>query len=239
MVNRRSLRLRGTGLELPFPKPEIILRPQPAGSGQQIWLAIGLASPPRSDGSGQVRLGFRSGLADVSDDPGVQFMHNGQRAAVFRVRQGREAPDFDGLPEIAFQTGTTAGSIVLSAELGGHLAETTVLMPRLPVVLYSTRATSTATSVEVDITGFDNTRTASVVAFSFFDATGQILPPGRISLKPAADFLKYFNSSALGGVFALHAGFPVTGDTSLVSFAEVEITNSVGVTLSERVPVAR
>jgi hypothetical protein len=66
------------------------------------------------------------------------------------------------------------------------------------------------------------------MTFTFFDQSGATLTPGAITVDGIAAFQQYFYSSDEGGVFALHAFFPVTGNPAQVDSVEVQIVNSVG-----------
>jgi hypothetical protein len=43
-------------------------------------------------------------------------------------------------------------------------------------------------------------------------------------------FTQYFASSSNGGMFALDATFPVSGDTARIAWIEIDLTNSQGTT---------
>lgn len=237
-INRRTFRLRGAGLDPPFPKPEIVFQPAPTSSGQQARLVISLASPSPLDGTGQLRMEFRSAAPGMPDDPAIVFLGTGKRAATFSVKRGAEAADFAGWPEAEFQTGTTAGSIVFTVELGEQKAEATVAMAPLPVVIDSVRATRGTGAIEVRVAGFDNSRSASQIVFTFFDGAGGVVAPGRIVVDAAREFRLYFDTSSVGGIFELRAAFPVTGDAASIAELEVEISNALGVARSGRVRIA-
>jgi hypothetical protein len=64
--------------------------------------------------------------------------------------------------------------------------------------------------------------------FGFYDSSGSLIAPGSITIAGTTAFQEYFATSVLGGVFALNALFPVTGNTDLVVAAEVQLTNSQG-----------
>ena len=81
-------------------------------------------------------------------------------------------------------------------------------------------------TVEVDLTGFDNTRTAGQLQFTFYDAAGNpVAPP--VQANGSSVFAAYFQSSA-GGTFALKAVFPVLGDTGQIAAFQTVVTNSAG-----------
>ena len=74
------------------------------------------------------------------------------------------------------------------------------------------------------------------LAFTFFDSAGRTIQPGVLRVDASADFKRYFQSGAAGGMFALRATFPVSGDATQVAAVEVEITNSAGITRTQRLP---
>jgi hypothetical protein len=89
--------------------------------------------------------------------------------------------------------------------------------------------------VQVDVTGFDNTRTLGALTFMFYDSVGNELPSGSIQTNAAVKFKEYFGGSDLGGAFVMRAVFPVTGDTSRIAACDVTLTNSAGVTKAPRI----
>jgi hypothetical protein len=86
----------------------------------------------------------------------------------------------------------------------------------------------------VRVTGFDNTRTAGPLTFTFFDAAGNAVAPGAIHADATPGFASYFQNSGLGGVFLLTAAFPVTGNPSQVGAFQVQIANSAGTAQTAR-----
>jgi hypothetical protein len=234
-VNQRTFQLRGTGLEPPFAIPQIILQSSAARSGQQVKLAVRLASPSPVSGSGDMQMYFTPSVPGARNDPAVLFLASGSRFMRFTVDQGAEVALFNGQSEIEFQTGTTAGVIDFVAQWGDQTARASLTIAPEPVVIDSTRVVRALSGLEVQLTGFDNARSASQLAFTFFDQSGRAVDPGRIGLDAAAEFRHYFDSSELGGAFALRAVFPVTGDAAQISAVEVEITSSLGTTQPGRI----
>jgi hypothetical protein len=89
--------------------------------------------------------------------------------------------------------------------------------------------------VEIDVTGFDNTRSLGALSFTFYDSGGNLLPGGSLQSNASAEFLKYFGGSDLGGTFAMRAVFPVTGDISRIASCDITLTNSAGTTKVPRI----
>jgi hypothetical protein len=74
------------------------------------------------------------------------------------------------------------------------------------------------------------------MTFTFFDQSGVSLPPGAITVDASAALGQFFASSDLGGVFSLHAFFPVNGNPAQVGAVEVKMTNSAGTAQTARLP---
>ena len=98
--------------------------------------------------------------------------------AAFTFSPGDTECDFGNPAGALFQTGTTAGVLTFTAHLGGVSSQTTVAIAPAPVSVSGAQGARSAGSLEVLLTGFDNTRTAGSLAFTFFDAAGNAIPPG-------------------------------------------------------------
>jgi hypothetical protein len=228
--------LTGTGTAPPppvLPVPSIQLTPAALTSAQQGNLSISLASPSASSGSGTVTL------TGLSDDPAVSFA-DGTRSATFTVAAGASTGQFSGGPSVAFGTGTTAGTLTFTVTLGSNAPQTTVVtIPAALVAIDAAVATRnvacdpglaycTTTNVQLQVNGWDNTRSASQVVFTFYNSSGAQIAPGPITVAATAPFQQYFAASDMAGVFGVTAFFPVTGDSDEVVAAVVQIANSVG-----------
>jgi hypothetical protein len=234
--------LQGTGLAAPplvFPNPSIQLNLATPASAQQGSLAVNLASAAKASGTGTLTLAFQPAAAGVSDDPTVTFA-DGTRSALFTVSLGASAVQFAGGPTVSFGTGTTAGTLTFTATLGSNTVQTTVTIPAAVIGIDAAVAARdvdcdvallycTSVNVELQINGWDNTRTTSQIVFTFYDASGGQISPGAIPVDAASAFQQYFAGSDLGGVFGVSALFPVNGSDPLqVTSAEVQLTNSAG-----------
>ncbi len=87
-----------------------------------------------------------------------------------------------------------------------------------------------ASELDFQLTGFDNTRSASTVTFTFHDSSGNILAGPFTVDESSLAFRQYFAASNDGGLFALDAVFPVSGDTARIASIEIDLTNSQGTT---------
>ncbi len=220
-INKRTYNLTGVAVDPPLPRPQIVIETEPLRSGQQARLSVRFAGPSRSSGSGTLTLEF-TGRKDAA----IQFLAPAGRTVPFTVVEGEDRARFNGRQELEFQTGTTAGALTFSAELGGTTDRVAVVLQELPPVIDSAHAGRTASEVELSLSGFDNARTSAPLAFIFYDAAGQRLGAVRADGGPA--FRAHFESSDAGGLFALRAVFPVTGNAQRIDTVEVEIANTIG-----------
>jgi hypothetical protein len=227
-VDDRRFVLEGVAYDPPLPKPEIRLEQPAYRSGQQGKLSIALASPSPATGTGELQIEFQSAVQPAGDDPAILFVNGGGRSLRFSVAEGETAARFGSEAFALFQTGTTAGTITFVARLGGYTVRSSITIAAAPVVLDSGAGRRSAGGVEVEIRGFDNSRTVSEVAFTFFDTSGRLLPGQPIRSQVADLFRNYFQTSAAGGLFSLTASFPVTGDASLLGAVEVQFTSAPG-----------
>ena len=186
-------------------------------------------------GTGDLRMEFQPAVPTGPDDPAIQFVETGARAIAFSAAEGDTHGRFGEPADTILQTGTTAGTLLLTARMGATTETLSLIIPAAAVGLDSVRATRTGTGVDVSISGFDNTRTASQIAFTFFDASSAPVGAGAIRVDAGGDFRRYFESTAAGGAFQVRASFPIAGNASQVSAVEVEVTNSAGVARSERI----
>ena len=218
----RSYLLLGTGIDPPLPKPTVSLDLKQAASAQQGAVIVRFDAPAQSSGTGTVTLNF-SGPTDAA----IAFASGG-RNATFPIAPG------DVQAVLLFQTGTTAGVLTFTAQIGGASDQQSVTIAAVPPGISATQAVRSAGALEIRITGFDNTRTLGALSFTFYDAAGNPIAPGAIPADAAADFAKYFAGSDLGGVFLLRAVFPVTGDVALVAYGEATLANSAGSSKTQR-----
>jgi hypothetical protein len=184
--------------------------------------------------AGTVRMEFRPAAAGATADPAILFA-NGTRTAAFSVVEGDDMAHFGSALQMLFQTGTTAGTIVFTTVLGAYQDQTSVTIPAEPVGMDKVAVTRTSSGLEVRVTSFDNTRSASQLVFTFYDRSDAVVTPGAIRVDVTASFSAYFATPDQGGAFVLTAAFPVTGSADQVAGVEVEMSNSTGAARSGRV----
>jgi P pilus assembly chaperone PapD len=235
-LDDRKYTLTGAGSEPLLPRPSVVLDPVLISSGQQGRASVRFATASPGAGRGKLTLTFRP-LNGTDNDAAIQFVSSASRTVDLAVTQGSALATIGTgtATEAVFQTGTTAGTIVFTVEMGGYTEQTSLAISPATVSVNTARGTRTAAGLELDLSGFDNSRTVSQLAFTFYDRSGSMLQPGAIRVDGTNDFRQFFAGSNLGGVFSLKASFPVTGDSSMIGSAEVELTNSTGVGKSQRV----
>jgi hypothetical protein len=232
VIDGRTYRLTGAANEPPFPKPAIVVDLPNPTSGQQGRVSVRFGQASRAIGSGKLSIEFRPSVNAVLDDEAVKFLR-GDRTGTFRVEEGTEAP----VSELTFQTGTTAGTIVFTAEVGGWSVNTSVEIAPERVRIDKTRAVRNASMLEIEITGYDNNHAPGQLSFTFYNSKGAVVQPGAITVDSSPEFRKYFEKSTLGGAFTLKAVFPVAGQIADIASVEVELVNPAGATRSGKVQI--
>ncbi len=234
-IDQTSIPLAGVGLDPPFPQAAMAISITNAASSQQGLLTVTLEAPSPSNGTGQIQMTFQPSSPSTNQDNAILFIPTGSQTATFSVNQGDPTGYFGTANSIAFQTGTTAGTITFTLTLGAVTATQTLTIAPEVAGIASGQAQRTSGGLDVQFQGFDNTQSAATVTFTFLDVNGATLSGGAIAVNTAADFQQFFASSDEGGVFALEAFFPVTaGMPSQVDSVEIQMTNSAGTTPATR-----
>lgn len=233
-IDKRSFKLTGSGFEPAMPRPSVLVSSAVMRSGEQGRVSIQLASASRANAKGQLRLEVRPSGTIRENDSGAMFV-SGSRTLAFDVAAGDTIVKLRGEDSLVFQTGTTAGTLVIIAEVGGFTEQASVTVAPEAVRLEKAAAVRNGSSFDVQLTGFDNTRTLGDMSFTFYSNTGQPLPGMPIRVPVNTDFDRWWNTSTLGGIFQVKAAFPVTGDASKITGVEVQLTNASGTTSSQRI----
>ncbi len=235
-VGQQSFILKGQGITPPAPAATIVVNNGSAvSSSQQVNVTIPLGAASQAIATGTLTLQFQSGVSGAADDPAIQFLSGAQRTASISILPGDTTGRINGNPSITLQTGTTAGSILLTLELGTSGSQVTIPIAPLPVNIESSAGVVGPSELTISLSGFDNTHSVSQLAFTFYDANDKAVSPGTITFDASSLFANYFSGGLYGGMFSLNAAFPVTGNQTLISTGQVAITNSAGVTQTQRI----
>jgi hypothetical protein len=169
-------------------------------------------------------------------DPTVQFATGGT-TYTFTIPANSTAT-----PDIALQTGTTAGTITVSLGLTTDGVDVTPTGLQ-PVVIDIAEAVPTLSSVvltqngdtiNVVIEGFSNTREASTATFSF-TADGTITNP-TVPVAATPLFTTWYAntaSDAYGTAFSYQQSFTLNGPTLTITGVSVTLANTVGTSPAE------
>jgi hypothetical protein len=237
-IDNRAFTLTGQGLDAPLPGASIVFASSVGASAQQNSITIPLASASQVTGNGTLTMAFQSSVAGVTDDAAIQFLSGPFRNATVSVAIGASSAAIGGKSSMAFQTGTTAGTITFTLTLNKATQQLSLNIPTSPIILDSATAVRQLGALGVAFSGFDNTYSASQLAFTFYDLKGTALPQGAIDVDASTPFQQYFNATQAGGSFALLATFPVTGDTTQIGFVTAQVTNSIGATTTQQITIA-
>jgi hypothetical protein len=229
-IGTRQFTLQGLTVISPFPALSFLLSPQPLTSQQQATLTIQLASPSAVAGHGTLSMKFVPSVANVAIDPAVIFLANNGSQLSVDLAIGAQTATYNGQSAIAFQTGTTAGTLTFTLELvntPSYSKDFTIL----PATIHITSASAVRQNpnLVVTINGYDNTYSAGQLSFTFYDVSGRVIAP--VTVNAATSFQQYFfTNNQAGGAFALQASFPVQGDVTQVGSVAIGLTNSIGQT---------
>ena len=237
VVGQRSFILTGQGLAPPLPAASIQFGSTAGTSAQQNNVSIPLAASSLVSGSGTLTMTFQPSVPGVTDDAAVQFLSGPTRSATVTISPHDTIGWFGSQSSIAFQTGSTAGTIVFTLNFPNTPPQQNSLtIAPAPIILDTAGAVRRVNDLDVSIIGLDNTYSASQLAFTFYDKNGATIAPGVISVDATSNFHQYFfSTSQVGGQFALLATFPVAGDVNVVAAFDVQITNSVGAAKTQHI----
>lgn len=225
-VDTQHFTLRATATEFALPRPSIATPPGSLEPAAQQKVVIRLSEPARVSVLGSATLTFAP-RAGQPDEPAIAFLPQLVRTVPLQFAEGASEV------ELTFQTGTTAGVAAVQAVIGTANAEVRFTLPARPLKLTAARANALP---EVVLTGYDNTRSVTKVAFTWFLKSGETAAPGRMEADVAGQFHEYFDQNP-GGTFQLRARFPISGTASELAGVEVEITSAQGVIQTGRLPL--
>ena len=233
-VGSLQFALTGQSVVAPLPAMSFQLSQQPLTSQQQVNLTIQLANPSPIPAVGTLTMTFAPSVQNVKDDPAIKFLATNGRQLNVSVATGSQTATYNGQSLIAFQTGTTAGTITFTLQFTDMppITQSFTILPE-KIQITSASAIASSPNIVITINGFDNTYSAGQMSFIFYDTKGNMITPGAISVNAASQFQQYFfsNNNQAGGAFGLQATFPVYGgDATQVGSVSVTLNNSAGST---------
>jgi hypothetical protein len=228
-IGTRQFVLQGLTAVSPFPSFSLQLS-APLTSQQQASLSIQFSAPAAIAAIGTLTMKFTPSVANVADDPAIAFLATNGRQLNIDLAVGSQTATYKGQSAIAFQTGTTAGTLTFTVEFV-NTAPYSQSFTISPATVHITSATAVRQNpnLVVTINGYDNTYSAGQLSFTFYDLAGKVIAP--ITVNAATSFQQYFfTNNTAGGAFTLQASFPVQGDVTQVGSVAIGLSNSLGPT---------
>jgi len=232
-VGTQSYAVSGTGQTALLPAPALQFNAASYASGQQGVLTMTIPGGSPIAATGFVNLAFAPSTAVVKDDSEIAFLANGARSIPFSVGPGATTALLSGQNSAAFQTGTTEGAMTFTITTATSLTGTSPVkvftIGGTPVIVDSTSASKErAGFLDIVITGADNTYSAGMMSFSFFDASGNAIA-SPISSDFTSTFKSYYGGASAGSAFEVTVSFPVVGSVANIGSVKVALTNAAGV----------
>ncbi len=212
-IGVQTIGLTGIGFEPPFPAVTLAFNVATLGNQQQDQITVNLAAPAPYASTGTLTMQFTPSSDAAAIDDAIVFAATGGTNLTVTFAEGADAGAYNGTSSFTFQTGTTAGALTFTFTMEGvnTVTQSFTLAPSV-VQIATANGEWLAPSLVVNLTGYDNSYSVSNVVFTFYDANGNALSQGAVTVDAASSFAQYFNSqSGNGGAFALQANFPVTG----------------------------
>jgi hypothetical protein len=237
-VSGRSYRVQVFVYEPAPPKPALRLSGASLEFGRQEQVEVVLAETARGSASGQLTVTFEPEAAGVKDDATVGWMPGLTRTVSFTVTPGAAKAQFGSAEFVTLQTGTTAGTLTITATLGGQKDEKRVRLAPAGPALQTATVQRGDRQVTLRVTGYDPMRDTRKAAFTFYLVNGQTAQPGRMEADVSGAFRGYFAESGVtSGAFVLNVQFPVTGTVSELGSVEMELANGIGAVKTQRLAI--
>src|SRR5262249_47144281 len=203
-VNNASFTLSGAGTQ-PASLPSYQFQ-GPSGNqqpAQQQSVGLTLASAYPMAIQGTLKLSFLSAV--FTDDPAIQFASGG-RTVNFTIPANSTRALFNGNPSMALQTGTTAGTIVITPsfamrsgfDMTPPVPDTlTIALPRAAPQLLNANITSeTTSSFTLVLSGYSTTRAMRQLDVQFTPRQGESLSTGRLTIDVSSAASAWYQSTA-------------------------------------------
>lgn len=243
LVDTATFRLSGTGTPpaaLPGYEFDGAAGTQPPRSQPAVGITLTESYPLKVVGT--LTLTFASDA--FADDPAIQFSTGGRKVA-FEIPAGERNAIFpNGTTRVKVQTGTVAGTIILTpsfaTEGGADLtpdsppAQTLTILPAAPVITSAVIAEKRTASMLLEVTGYATTREVSRIDLSFQGRTGENLATTSLSINSESQFAAWYQSSQslqFGSQFTVSVPLSFSGSTNSVS-GQTNAVASITVTLA-------
>jgi hypothetical protein len=169
-----------------------------------------------------------------ADDPGIQFAGGG-RTAQETIAAGSTL----GLPALAIQTGTVAGTITITAQLLAGAQDITpspapsitITIPSMPPVITKVSATATTGGFTISVVGYSTPRQVTQAVFQFTPVAGATLSATTFTIPTTSLFAAWYASTAAapyGSEFTYTQPFTFPGNAIPVTSVSVTLSNNQG-----------
>jgi hypothetical protein len=255
LIDSSTFTLSGVGV-LPRALPAIVWSGAPATAGplQQPSIGLDLEEPYPIPVNGTVTLGFISDA--FGDDATIRFS-NGTRSTSFVIPAGETKARFaNGSEELRLQTGTVAGTILLTpaftTESGSPIPLSSpqtfrITIPPSPPVVATARASRRdATNLSIDIVGYATTRSLNRIDLTFASTPELTLQNPTVSIDVTSSFQNWFLSSVsnqFGSQFSLTIPLSLPASASLpdpvlrLQRVSITLVNSIGTSEAFQLPL--
>jgi hypothetical protein len=219
-----------------LPAPTITGVGDTAPPAQQPDVAIKIANPYPVPLDGTITLAFNP-AAGNPDDPAIQ-LSTGGRTAGFTIPAGATDAVFPNT-QLALSTGTVAGRITLALHFQANGVDVTpnpvptrvIDIPAQAPVISKVTARRTGSGIEVEVTGFSNTRDMTSATFQFQASAGTSLATSSVTIQAGPLFTPWYsdsNSISYGSLFTFTQQFSISGNAAGVTGVSVTLTNPQG-----------
>jgi hypothetical protein len=198
-----------------------------------------------------------SSVSDVfANDPAVQFASGGRTINFTIAANTRQAVFSNGSTQMRLQTGTVAGTIIVTptfATASGGIDLTPATPPALslrvpqsaPQLLSVGVAAKTTTGFTLQVTGYATGRSITQMDFQFTTTPGENVPITKLTMNVDSTFGAWYQSTAsqaYGSLFTATIPFTLAGDlvnvkntVDTVKSVSVTLTNGQGVSVTKSV----
>lgn len=227
-IQRRTAALSFTVI---IPPVQLVLTgPTTSPSGQQPTLTFQLVNPYPAPLIGTFNLAFQPDPKVNVDDPSIQFSGGG-RAFNFGIPANSTVT-----PTVQIQTGTVAGTAVISLQVTanginvtpGNLAPVVINIPEAAPVLNSVAATRSGDTITIAVQGFSNTREVTQAKFHF---AGETFKNPDITIDVTTLFANWYSNETslqFGSSFRYTQSFTLSSNAANVKTVTVTLDNSIG-----------
>lgn len=240
-VDTNSFTLNGAGTS-PAPLPGYRFE---GASGtqeplQQPAISLTLASGYPLALNGTLTLAFNSDV--FANDPAVQFATGGRTIAFTIPANTTRAVFANGSQQIRLQTGSVAGSIILTPSFatdgGINLTPATpatltlTVAPAAPRLLNVSISAKTTTTLTLLVSGYATSRSVTGMELRFTPNSGENVSTTQLNLNVESAFIGWYQSQAsqaFGSLFTVTIPLTITGDVKNVT-NPVDTIQSIAVT---------